>query len=158
MNERALALSGATWLAIGFAGISAIGALPALARLPFAVVDVGATTQVAVGAAAAAVTLAFQVALLVVCIRRAGAPTEKPPWTTVIVTAVLAVFAYPLSVGSSMVVTAVGARNLGPEGVATIAFAGSVLGMVGGVLHLVLLVGVLIALAVRWQRATEAEP
>ncbi len=156
MNERAVALSGATWIAIAFAGTYAARALPAVLRLPFAVVEASATVQVGAGVAAAAITFAIEVAIVVLAIRRVGRSPAKPPWIAVIVAAVLAVFAYPLSVGSGMVVSAVAARQLGPEGLATIAMAGSVLGLVEGVLHLVLLVGVLLAVASRWQRAAEA--
>ena len=153
-----MALSGATWLAIGFAGTYALRVVPALAALPLAVLEAGAAARIAGEAIAGVVTLALEVAVLVLCIRRAGVPAEKPPWTTIIVTSVVAVLSYTLSAGAGLLTATLGARSLEPEGMATLAYGNGILSMIGGVLHLVLLIGVIIAVALRWQRESEAGP
>ncbi|MBX3275396.1 MAG: hypothetical protein KF729_34335 [Sandaracinaceae bacterium] len=156
MSARA-AYAGASWIALAFAASFALGALPALAALPLAAVAAPAEARVAFGVVALALTSAVRVAILVAGVRRAGRASERPPWVGVVLAGVCAVFAYPISVGASIVSSAVAARELGPEGLAALAVSGSVLSLIGGALDVLLLVGVLVALALRWQRALDAD-
>lgn len=153
------ALQGATWIAIAFAAMYALDALRSIASVPFGVYEVSVRIRIATGVSAALFVLALQIAVVVLAIRRAGAAPTRPPWIAIIVAAVAAFFAYPIQVGASFATTMAGARSMRPEALADLAFGGTVLSLVDGVLHCLLLVGVLIAVALRWQREGErSEP
>ncbi len=149
------ALQGATWMAIAFAAMYALGALRSLASVPFGVFEASVAVRVATGVSASLFVLALQIAVVVLAIRGAGAADARPPWVAILVAAVAAFFAYPIQVGAGFVTTMAGARAMRPEALADLAVGGTVLSLVDGTLHAVLLVGVLIAVALRWQRATE---
>jgi hypothetical protein len=149
------ALQGATWIAIAFAAMYALGAVRSIASVPFGLYEVSVSVRVTAGVSANLFVLALQIAVVVFAIHRAGAAPTRPPWVAIIVAAVAAFFAYPIQVGAAFVTTMAGARAMRPEALADLAMSSTVLSLVDGTLHALLLVGVLIAVALRWQRATE---
>lgn len=143
-------------MTLAFAGMYATGLLGTLVAWPLAVWAPPPPVVLGVGAAVLLATLALKVGIAAYALKRAVDGPPRPPWLLITVSAVLVVFTFPASMGASAMVAAAQARTMEVERFAEVAMGNAVLGAIGGGLHVVLLVGLAVAVAIGWQRALDA--
>lgn len=143
-------------MALGFVGMYATGLLPTVLQLPIALIATSPPVALALGAALLLVRLALEVGVAVYAVRRAVDGSAHPPWLAIVLVAVLALFSYPATVGVNALVAAAQSRQVGVAQFAELAMGNAMLATAGGGLHVLLILGILVAVALRWQRSLDA--
>jgi len=150
--SEASALRGATWMAGAFAASRAMEIVPAGALFLAAWAgSASASTLVTMTAALALATAIARIGIFAHALRGLARGAPRVPWVAVIVLAVLALVAYPVSTASYHGITMLLAQQ-GAEALAEHAMGNMYVSLAQGLAELLVSAGALIAAATMWSR------